>query len=265
MVQPVALHQGPEPELAQGPLHTGHQDSRGVGLDMGGIIMDEITLIHGDCSEEMKKMPDKSVDLIVTDPPFDNSLSASMGAGIAKKRDYIKRLYREFASFDFKILEDTRRLMNIYNGYWFFNIKQLFPYVDFLRKHDYNYSLLTWHKRNPTPLLNNNYLPDTEYIFFIRDKGAYFKPTYETGKRYIETNVWKNHYDHPSAKPSSILRNYILNSSKENDTILDPFMGTGATGVACIELNRRFIGIEIKKEYYEIAKRRIANTQKSMF
>lgn len=223
-----------------------------------------IKLIHGDCLKEMKKMEDKSIDLIVTDPPFDNSLSCSMGAGMAKYRSYMKRIYDEFASFDFNVLEETRRLMKTYNSYWFFNIKQLFPYGDFIKKYNYNYLILCWHKKNPTPLLNNNYLPDTEYVFFIRESGAHFKATYETAKRYVETNVWKNHYDHPSAKPSNILRNYILNSSKEGDTILDPFMGTGTTGSICKELNRKFIGIEINKKYFNMAEKRIFNTMRNL-
>ncbi len=214
-------------------------------------------LYLGDSKEIMDVLPDKSIDLILTDPPFDNNLSGSMGAGMAKKRAYIKRLYSEFASFDFEIMEKTRRLMKKYNGYWFFNIKQLFPYVDFIRKHQYNYLILTWHKKNPTPLLNNNYLPDTEYIFFIREKGSYFQATYETGKRYIETNIWKDHYDHPSAKPAYILYNYILNSSKRGDIVFDPFLGSGTTAVACEQLGRQWIGIEKSEKYCEIAKRRI--------
>jgi site-specific DNA-methyltransferase (adenine-specific) len=62
---------------------------------------------------------------------------------------------------------------------------------------------------------------------------------------------------HPTQKPVELMRYYIENSSNENDTVLDPFMGSGSTGVACLELNRKFIGFEIDEKYYEIAINRL--------
>ena len=67
----------------------------------------------------------------------------------------------------------------------------------------------------------------------------------------------KKLYKHPTCKPVSILENLIINSSHENDIILDPFMGSGSTGIACLNTNRKFIGIELNKNYFEIAKKRI--------
>lgn len=65
--------------------------------------------------------------------------------------------------------------------------------------------------------------------------------------------MWK----HPTIKPLNITEKIIRNSSKENNTVLDPFMGSGTTGVACINTNRDFIGIELDKKYYKIAEERI--------
>lgn len=70
--------------------------------------------------------------------------------------------------------------------------------------------------------------------------------------------------EHPAEKPTELIKE-LLNISNQSDTILDPFMGSGTTGVACKELGRKFIGIEIEKKYYDIAVKRIANTQTSMF
>ena len=67
----------------------------------------------------------------------------------------------------------------------------------------------------------------------------------------------KKLYGHPTVKPLEIVRNLVLNSSNKGELVLDPFMGSGTTGVACKELGRNFIGIELDKEYYEIAKKRI--------
>lgn len=84
--------------------------------------------------------------------------------------------------------------------------------------------------------------------------------SYESKFTYYVTKLNttdKKKYRHPTIKPVHIVENFILNSSNENDIILDPFMGSGTTGVACKELGRDFIGIEMDEEYFKIAKDRI--------
>ena len=84
--------------------------------------------------------------------------------------------------------------------------------------------------------------------------------TYETKKKYYVTATNKEDkrlYNHPTVKPLSIIENLVINSSSENDIILDCFMGSGTTGVAAKNLNRRFIGIELEKKYFDIAEKRI--------
>lgn len=71
-------------------------------------------------------------------------------------------------------------------------------------------------------------------------------------------------YKHPTIKPLDIIKNLIINSSQEGDTVLDCFMGSGTTGVACKELNRNFIGMEINEEYYQIAKDRILGNNEQL-
>lgn len=72
----------------------------------------------------------------------------------------------------------------------------------------------------------------------------------------------KDIYKHPTIKPIEIIKNFLMLSSSENSVVCDPFMGSGTTGVACKELNREFIGFEIDKEYFEIAKNRIEGVRK---
>ena len=84
--------------------------------------------------------------------------------------------------------------------------------------------------------------------------------SYETKRKYYVTPINKKDKDlwkHPTIKPLHIIKNLIINSSLEGDTVLDCFMGSGTTGVACKELGRNFIGIEIDKNYFEIAEKRI--------
>ena len=117
------------------------------------------------------------------------------------------------------------------------------------------------------PLFNNKYLNDKEYCLYFRKRG-YCNPTnYKLAKTvyYLPTTQKeKRLYKHPTIKPLEIIESLVLNSSRENETILDCFMGSGTTGVAVIRAggNRKFIGIEKNKDYFLTAKKRIEDTLK---
>lgn len=119
---------------------------------------------------------------------------------------------------------------------------------------------MCWHKSNPVPAYGNKYLSDTEYILFFREKGVPIRGSFETKRTYYVTpsnQTDKKKFQHPTVKPLSIVQNLIINSSSENDTVLDPFMGSGTVGVACKKLYRNFIGMELDENYFQIAKKRI--------
>lgn len=86
----------------------------------------------------------------------------------------------------------------------------------------------------------------------MKQKKYYITPTNKEDKKL---------YKHPTIKPLNIIKNLIINSSQENDTVLDCFMGSGTTGVACKELNRNFIGIELDENYFNISKERIEKAE----
>ena len=120
--------------------------------------------------------------------------------------------------------------------------------------------MLTWHKTNPVPACGNKYLTDTEYILFFREKGVKIGGEYKTKFTYYVTplnTADKKLYRHPTIKPVDILQNLIVNSSSPGDVVLDPFMGSGSTGIACNNTGRNFIGIEVDKGYFDTAKARI--------
>lgn len=98
----------------------------------------------------------------------------------------------------------------------------------------------------------------------FRERGVPIYGDYHSKKTYYiaGANKDKKLYKHPTIKPLHILRNLIVNSSKEGQTILDPFMGSGSTGVACVNTKRNFIGIELDPGYYEIAKKRIEEAER---
>ena len=120
--------------------------------------------------------------------------------------------------------------------------------------------LLSWHKTNPTPACGNKYLSDTEYLVFARDPGVKLYGSYETKRKFWVTpaNVKdKKAYGHPTVKPLDIIETLVMNSSREGDVVLDPFMGSGTTAAACIRTGRRYLGFEIRGDYYDVAMARI--------
>ena len=222
----------------------------------------ENKLILGNCIEELDKLPDKSVDLIITDPPY---VLETVGAGAWKKKAYKAEIKGMSNGFDLEILDKLVRVMKKINIYIWCSKSQITELVEFFAgKHNCNWNLITWHKTNPLPACNNKYLNDTEYCLFFRETGVPIRGSYHTKKTYYVSPLNtkdKKKYNHPTIKPVEYIENFIVNSSSESDIVLDPFMGSGSTGVACINTNRNFIGIELDEDYFEIAKKRIEEVQ----
>lgn len=146
------------------------------------------------------------------------------------------------------------------NIYIFCSKNQIHKILDYFEDKNVNFDFLCWHKQNPSPLANMTYLNDTEYILNFREKGCIIRGKIEEKKKYFLTAVNqkdKKEFLHPTIKPLSILNQLIINSTEAGDLVLDCFMGSGTTGLACKMLNRNFIGIEINKKYFDIAKNRI--------
>ena len=228
-----------------------------------------IDLRKGDCLELIKDIPDGSIDLIVTDPPY--NVSATNGGGTINKGKKLNKSLKDLVEanitdgYDIEILgEEFMRVMKEPNIYLWCNKTQIPEYFKFyVEKHKCKFDIICWHKTNALPTYSNKYLSDTEYLLYFRKgKGKCFPKSYEDAKTYYIAPINhkdKKKYKHPTIKPLDITEKVIKNSSKENDIILDPFMGSGTTGVACKKLNRNFIGIELDEKYFNIAKERIEN------
>lgn len=137
----------------------------------------------------------------------------------------------------------------------------------FVTQHNCFFEVLCWCKTNPIPACSSKYLSDVEYCLLFREKGTKIYGEYATKHKYYVSplNVEdKKLYGHPTIKPLCVVKNHIYNSldttrDNSNFVVLDPFMGSGTTGVACKELGVDFIGIELNQEYFETAKNRIEN------
>lgn len=123
-----------------------------------------------------------------------------------------------------------------------------------------NFELLVWCKVNPTPMTNNIWLPDIEYCLYFRENNVSLNDGYLLKSKWFVSplNVNdKNSYNHPTIKPLELVKRHIIHTTKENDIVLDCFLGSGTTAVACKETNRQYIGFEIDEKYYKIATERL--------
>ena len=135
-----------------------------------------------------------------------------------------------------------------------------------MNEHGCKFDILCWHKDNALPTYSNKYLSDTEYLlYFHKGKGKCFPTSYEDAKTWYIAPINikdKKLYGHPTVKPLEITKRIIGNTSEVGDIVLDPFMGSGTTGVACKLLDRNFIGIELNEDYFNSAQQRIEQTEK---
>jgi len=236
--------------------------------------MSKIKLYIEDCNERLDKLikDGVKVDLIVTDPPYDVSVSNDGGTvnNIKKFKNSLKDVIPISNGFLYNtILPKLDKLQDKTNIYIWCNKKQIPLYFNYyVNGKRCLFDILIWNKTNAMPTYNNKYLTDCEYLLYFKQKGAINKPkNYEDAKtifrqpiNHKDKKIWK----HPTIKPLNIIETIIKNSSNENDLVLDPFMGSGTTGVACKNLNRDFIGIEIDEKYFTIAKERIENNNRPL-
>ena len=155
-----------------------------------------------------------------------------------------------------EILDEWCRVMKKINIYIWCN-KNLIPKLInyFVNEKGCMFDIIIWNKTNAIPFCGSKYLTDCEYCLYFHET-LKLNTTYETAKTvYVQPiNIDdKKLFKHPTCKPTNILKNLIFNSSNEGDIVLDTFLGSGSTAVACKELNRKYIGFEINPEYYQIA------------
>ena len=236
------------------------------------------TIQLGDCYDLIKQIPDKSIDLIVTDPPYEMGQGGM--TGIFKYRNntghkyYDKIMNKNLdTGIDLTILDDFVRVLKKINIYIWCNKDQIYDYMTyFVKERNCNFEIIVWSKTDPTPFTCGHYLKDKEYCLFFWEKGSYLKGDFSTMKTVYVTKKNKSdakEYGHPTIKPIEIIKNLINNSTEPGGLVLDTFLGSGTTCVACKELDRKYIGIEIDPEYYKIALNRInginAKGQTSIF
>ncbi len=220
-----------------------------------------IKLIQGDCLEKMKEIDDNSVDAIITDPPYNINYT---------KWDVFLNI-KEISNEWFRILKPNGSLF-VFSG-WSFVTK-------LISEIDSNFVLNDWiiydrikgrgaKKRLVSTredllwyVKSNVWTFNKELAYSNTPKKTSGMGTKNGQKNRALTNVWydispivpwsKERVDHPTQKPVQLMERIIKVFTNENDIVFDGFMGSGSTGVACKNLNRSFIGIELEENYYKI-------------
>lgn len=223
-----------------------------------------VDLRHGDSIEIMQHLIDEGVqvDVIITDPPYkvitggSNKNNTKSPKGILTANTQLMKTipdFKDWLPLAYKVLKSDSHIYIMTNFHELYNIMTEVKNAGFEM-----HNLLVWEKNTCTP--NRWYMKNCEYTIFAR-KGkakAINNPSSKTVHKFNNPTGKK----HPAEKPVDLMKHYITNSTNTNDIVFDPFMGIGSTGVASKNTGRQFIGIELEKNYYDIAEDRIKNVQR---
>jgi len=237
-------------------------------------------LINADCLEAMSGLEDGSVDLLLTDPPYNlGNFMKKRATNLSAMRD------NHFSSASWDMLdqdswasqmdkffsEGARVVRSGGSAIIFMSVIKLETLIAIAQKHGFYYKTTgTWHKTNPMPRnMNLHFVNSTEsWVYFINDSKT---GTFNNGGKivhdFVETSVINKGETrlgkHPTQKPLELMKHFVQLLTNRGDLVLDPFMGSGSSGVASIELGRAFTGIELDKKYFKLAKSRIASAERS--
>lgn len=212
----------------------------------------------------MKNIESESIDLLITDPPYK---TISGGCKDGKKTKRPKGILKRNSSslFTYQNVNISDWMSEVYrilrqgsHAYIFTNVLNLTEMLNESQKIGFKlHNLLIWEKNNC--VCSQFYMKNCEYVLFLRKGKAKWINNIGGSKTVHQFNNIIGNKTHPCEKPVDLLKFYINNSSKKGDIVLDPFCGTGSTLIAAKELNRNYIGYEIDKKYYDIAKNRIVD------
>lgn len=227
-------------------------------------------VLRADSRDIIKRIPDNSIDFILTDPPY-NLGQHSTGNIPLPGRSAMNNDVAEWDMIDFNPEEWADEFIRILkptgNLFIFTSYNQLGRWYNCLDHRFDTSNFMIWHKTNPAPkIFKAGFLNSCEMIFTCWNKKHTWNFISQAEMHnFIQSPICMSperlkNPKHPAQKPVSILKKMIQIASNENDIIFDPFMGVGSTGVAAMELNRRFIGVELDETYFMAAKKRIEDT-----
>ncbi len=238
-------------------------------------------IINANCIDALKRMENDSVNLILTDPPY------NLGLFMKNRATNLKAMRPNFFGaagwddLDFdewkksmdKMFQECARISCVgASMIMFMSIIKVETVIEIAEKHGFYYKTTgIWHKYNPMPRnMNLHFINSTEaWIYFVyKKRTGTFNNNGKAVHDFFETSVApageKQFGKHPTQKPVALLENFITLLSNEGDVVFDPFMGSGSTGVAALKHGRKFIGVELNKDYCEISEKRLETVCREM-
>ena len=221
------------------------------------------------CFDLLPRIPSNSIDLILIDPPYEISRPTNFQSGEETGRDTDRfRISMDFGEWDknftglevvikegYRILRQGGTMICFYDLWKIETLKNLYDSNKFKQVR-----FIEWVKTNPVPINSKiNYLTNAREVAVSAVKGSKptFNSSYDNGLYSYPICAGKERTIHPTQKPLSLITDLVLKHSNEGDVVLDCFMGSGTTGVACKNTNREFIGMELDEKYFKIACNRI--------
>ena len=230
------------------------------------ITIGNCILVNADCYDVLPTLPEKFVSLVNTDPPYvvktskkqlgkiGNHTETRLGATFERLSSYgISNGYDEE-----KFFELTKRILKYEANYQIWcSKKQFYPLLQRAESNKWGWQDIHLFRTNYLPTINHKYA-DSDYCVHMW-KGRSVSGKYENKQTGYFWKIGKKppELNHPTLKPLEPMLNLIETGSDKGDVVLDPFMGSGTCGVACIQTGRKFIGIEKNKEFFEMAVARI--------
>lgn len=224
----------------------------------------ENKIIHADCMDILKQLPDKCIDLVLTDPPYILDMKGGKGKAFGD-RALIKDKHIDFIAHDFdyiNVFNEFIRICKKVNLCIFCSNAQISRTMKFFEDKGYKVTLCVWDKPNPIPLCNMKLVNNLEFIIWVKEDKTYFNNALEV-KHKLRSFKYPAPQEriHPTEKPQSLLNHLINLFSAENHLILDCFSGSGSLAIAANALKRRFICIEKDEDYYKASVERLLNAQ----
>jgi modification methylase len=246
------------------------------------------TILQGDCVAEMARLPDKSVDMIFADPPYNLQLGGDLFRPEGSRVDAVDDEWDKFESlttydnFTREWLEQARRILKDNGTIWvigsyhnIYRVGALLQDADFWILND-----IVWRKTNPMPNFRGTRFTNAHetLIWCAKDEKARYTFNYRAMKALNDDLQMRSDWllpicsggervkgedggkAHPTQKPEALLYRILLACTKPGDVVLDPFFGTGTTGAVARRLGRRWIGIERETSYVKVARERIDST-----
>ena len=214
-------------------------------------------LMMGDCLDRMAEIEDGSVDLVLTDIPYGE---------VNRKSGGLRVLDKGCAdTFDNALIPGlVNSLIRVSNGasYVFCGTMQISIIAESFVAAGLTVRVGAWNKTNPSPMNGSRlWVSGLEFCVYARKANSTHN---ENCKKALWDSPTGRSKIHPTQKPIALFERLVKASSNEGDTVFDPFMGSGTTGVACANTNRHFIGIERDPAYFQIAKDRIEEAQRRL-